>query len=598
MYAIRTVRRGALILAIAVMVLVGVAGQAQAHAFLKRTTPAAGVLVDQSPRNVSITYSGRVQTSFATIRVFNSEGSRVDAGPVTPRTHDPRTLDIELDPDLPDGTYTVASHALAADGHPVDRMFVFHVGAPGRSPSGLTAAEVGGGTMSPSVGILGGVVRGLNLTALLVLAGGLIFWFLIWHRKESFARPARIENAFRRGLTRMVGFSWATLVVTTVLGYILYGAAASGVGLSQAINPTVLTTVASTQFGRVSALKFLLLFGGAILWSIATQTKPTSESTQVRSPSLGAASAPVMPSRIHLALGGVMLLVLLATPGLTGHAVTVSPVVLSVGADALHMLAAAAWMGGLAALLLVAMRSSRDVEETERVRWMTPVVGRFSSLATVSVIVLVLTGTYRAWAEVGALDALFGTTYGTLLLVKIGLFVPLLGLGALNNIWTRRRLKGAVDGAYGSSALSRLRRSVAVEVILGIVVVGVTAALVNATPASMAAGAKGPVMKMVALPGIAVHIMVTPARAGKNEIHIEATGEDGGPVSLQSVGLSFELPEKDIRAPWVETTSHGPGLFVGEGHQLSIAGDWIAMVRLTRSDFTIEEFKVQIPVEP
>ena len=56
---------------------------------------------------------------------------------------------------------------------------------------------------------------------------------------------------------------------------------------------------------------------------------------------------------------------------------------------------------------------------------------RFSTLALASVIVLICTGLNNAWNLVGGFAPLFGTDYGKLLLVKLGLLVSLLAIGSI-----------------------------------------------------------------------------------------------------------------------------------------------------------------------
>ena len=65
-------------------------------------------------------------------------------------------------------------------------------------------------------------------------------------------------------------------------------------------------------------------------------------------------------------------------------------------------------------------------------------VRRFSRVAFGSVLVLVATGIYQSWRQVGSWSALTGTSYGQLLLVKIGLVAVLVGIAWISRRWTAR----------------------------------------------------------------------------------------------------------------------------------------------------------------
>jgi copper transport protein len=147
--------------------------------------------------------------------------------------------------------------------------------------------------------------------------------------------------------------------------------------------------------------------------------------------------------------------------------------VTAVFSDWAHVVAAGCWAGGLA-LLLVALLRARE-------RWTVAarIVPRFSDLAVVSISVLLSAGVLSGFLEVRSWSGLWETTYGRLLLVKVGLVLPILALGAFNNRVSVPRLRTGV-----SSAVERRRfvTSVTVELALAVVIVGVTAALVAEPP--------------------------------------------------------------------------------------------------------------------
>jgi putative copper export protein len=92
-------------------------------------------------------------------------------------------------------------------------------------------------------------------------------------------------------------------------------------------------------------------------------------------------------------------------------------------ADILHLLASGIWLGGLLPfVLLLATLPNAAAEITHR----------FSSLATISVLILLPSGIVNGWMILGSIAALLGTLYGELLLGKIALFLLMLVFAGVN----------------------------------------------------------------------------------------------------------------------------------------------------------------------
>ena len=91
-----------------------------------------------------------------------------------------------------------------------------------------------------------------------------------------------------------------------------------------------------------------------------------------------------------------------------------------------------------------------------------------------------MAGAINGYLRVRAWRGLWETEYGVLLLVKIGLVLPLLALGAYNNRFAVPRLREKI-----ASAVERRRflRLATFELVIILAVVGVTAGLVNAARA-------------------------------------------------------------------------------------------------------------------
>lgn len=136
-------------------------------------------------------------------------------------------------------------------------------------------------------------------------------------------------------------------------------------------------------------------------------------------------------------------------------------------ADALHLLASAAWIGGLAPLaLLLAVAGGRH--DFARVSFAHDATQRFSMLGIASVGTLLATGIVNAWILVGSVHALLVTEYGRLLMCKIVLFAVMVAIAAANRFWLTPRLAPPPGSEVQLPALRQLTRNSVVEIALTI----------------------------------------------------------------------------------------------------------------------------------
>jgi copper transport protein len=583
------------LIVVGVSLVVLIAPSAGAHAVLIETQPGFDRVVDEPPGRVTLRFSEPVETALGSIRVFDSGGERVDAGSVE-QTDDASSIAVGLETDLPGGTYTTTWSVVSGDSHPVRGAFVWHVGAPGTRPQGIAADVLRTGTLE---GILFGVARWLIFGGLLLLAGTWSFTFFIWRlpRTSLAAVSTGTDEAFRRRTRRLLVSAWITVVAATFAAVILQTATAAGVTLIDAMDPNAIGEVLTTRYGRAALLRLGVLIAVAVAWLAWGRTPAAKRASRIRSASVGAAAIEVPLPPWALIAGSASMLVLLATPGLAGHAASADPPAVNLVADTLHLAAAAVWIGGLATLFVAVFPATADVGPDERTRALAPVIARFSDIALIAVAAIVVTGTYRSWVEVGALKGLT-TSYGLVLLTKIAVFLPLLALGAINNRVLKPRIAAAAHGGDGSGALRTIRRAVGVEITLAIVVVAVTAVLVNLAPARSEVTPTGPFVTDVRIGGDNLNVLVTPTHVGENIIHLTATEPSGNPVEIRSMRVRFEQPERDIGPIFARARRLAPGHFAVQGHQLSVAGEWRLEVLALIDKFTQQRATVEFEVGP
>jgi len=248
------------------------------------------------------------------------------------------------------------------------------------------------------------------------------------------------------------------------------------------------------------------------------------------------------------------------------------------------------WLGGLVVVVTALLRPGGP-----DVAVMAGAVRRFSTIALCCIGVLVASGTYQAWRQVGTLGALTGTVYGRLLLIKLLGVGLLIALGYLARVWIAHYLAGAARP--DEVAVRQLRRSTGLEMVLAAGVLGITAMLVNAPPARTAFEA--PVSTTVAFDTGgpngkgSVQIFVSPAKAGSDLVHIEVVNPAGEPEVVPELTATMSLPARQLGPLPVGLSGGGTSHYYGNA-TIPLAGKWQLAVTVRTSD--IDETTVTVPV--
>ncbi|MCK1820957.1 copper resistance protein CopC [Streptomyces sp. XM83C] len=405
-----------LLLAVAGALLAG-AAPASAHAALTGSDPRQGAVVQQAPAQVTLTFSESVAVGGDSLRVLDPKGNRVDTG--DPTEVSGTTYAVKLHSGLPDGTYTVTYQVVSADSHPVAGAYTFSVGAPSSTTVSVTGQEAGGGL----VGGLYGFGRYVSYAGFIVLVGGAAFVLACW--------PA---GAGVRAVQRVVVAGWLALTAATLWLLLLRGAYTTSGKAGDILDLDLLGQVLQTKTGAALVSRLLLLAAAALFIAVLFGAWDKREAEEKRDLTFGLAVG-----------GGVVAAGLAASWAMAEHASTGLQPGIAMPVDVLHLLAVAAWLGGLTALLVALYRAPAG----------TPVaavaVRRFSAVAFGSVVVLAATGTYQSWRQLGSWSAFTGTRYGQYLLAKIGLVALLVGIAWISRRWTGRLRDAAALSSTGSA---------------------------------------------------------------------------------------------------------------------------------------------------
>lgn len=174
---------------------------------------------------------------------------------------------------------------------------------------------------------------------------------------------------------------------------------------------------------------------------------------------------------------------LVASRSMTGHAIAVrSDTLWVVASDSVHLVATALWAGGLPFLLYSLIHTGRTPGSLTV--WVSEIVKRFSRVAAVSVLVLLLTGLYQSLTHVGGLDALTATPYGNALTLKLAIFALMLLLGAINFLSTKAKLLRAAGSAFQPDLKRTIFVRIGTESVLGLSILILTGFLTVLSPAA------------------------------------------------------------------------------------------------------------------
>lgn len=370
---------------------------AAGHAALLNSTPAPGQRLLDPPARIALQFSQRLNPRLSGARLLQA---RSGSPPLPGRWQaGGRALVLVAAGPLPRGSYRVSWRSVSTDdGHPLEGSFSF----------GVRAAAPGGSSLqggaSGAAGWTAALLRWALYLALLPFAGGLLVQALVARRGGSWMAPASLgepRGAVARTASEVANRGRALGEDAGALALGLAGAlaaveafAAAGRLVPEALPDFLLDGVA----GRA---RLALVACVAVALALARRWP--------RAGALGAAAA-------------------LASLSASGHAWTAQPRAATLVADFVHLLGGAVWLGAGALLAAAWWPALRRADPPVRRMVAAEVLPAFSALALPAFLAAMVAGTIAAAIELGRPSALWGTTYGVVLSLKVGLVVAAGGL--------------------------------------------------------------------------------------------------------------------------------------------------------------------------
>lgn len=526
-----------------------------AHAELVASDPGPNASLVEAPEEVRITFSEPIDPGAAFVDLLDAQLTALDGvGPV--EVAEGGMLAIAELPPLDPGVYTVSYQAISTvDGHATTGLFAFAV-----DPSGARAPPTAVPTStSPSLDPWAIGFRWLALAAALVAIGSLATWWLAGRPVLANAAP----QADRRPPWPLVGLA-AGGAVMGLVGYLLIAARPIGDARSAGggLPFDVVAPFGWTPFAiamRVALVACLAAVVVVVSTLISRRGRPDGGGE------LAAA-----------ALAAGCLAVALAGMSAAGHASSLGGP-LAGAIDWLHLLAAAAWLGGLVAIWPLARRASAPTGSAAVARAM---LRRHGPVALVAGPLVVLTGLANSPIVVGNARELVASEHGNLVLAKAALTSLALGIGAANHLLLRGRGRGNAAMLVG------------VELMIAAVAVMAAASMVTLQPgASRQPVLTGAPVNPAHLYGTAgpssIHVSVSLPAPGNQSYRVTIKdAESETPRSdVQKVFLTFgPPPESGLPAERVELKARdADGLYGTRGAYTPLVGEWNLEVRVRRS---------------
>lgn len=530
------------VLVAGLLLLPFVAGGAAAHGFAIGGDPEPYAILDAAPSRVVVWMTEPIEPALSHVRVLDPDGQEYGRGEAYAADGNTSRLAIDIAP-LGNGTYTVTWEARwISDGHDTKGTYGFALGN-ATLPADFGAEGAASTFEGPDA--LEVALKTVLFGGAFLALGGILFFLLVDRGASGPGGAWRAQALALAGALAVAFASLALLLRLTASGY--------DTGLAAAI-PQMGRMASETQLGGVLAVRTLFALALALLLGMTMRT----------------------PGRAPLLAASGAALPLLPTLTFTSHAAAAGiGLSMPILVDFAHLLAGAAWVGGLP-LLAWGLRGAPSDAPALAIR--------FSRLAMLSSAAVIATGVLSSLARLPGPDALLSTAYGQVLVAKVVLVGALVAFGAWNQFVLIPRA--------ARTGWSRLSRSTAAEAGVAALVLLAAGALTGLPPVPPAAAALGPAVFHETLDGeaVTVELTVTPYRLGVNQFVVNLTIQENGTAldyaKKVEMFLNYrgEVAGDDKLGAATLALEHVEGGTYSARGGLGLRGEWSATVLVQRPD--------------
>lgn len=541
---------------------------AYAHPAIVNSDPAQSSSVSSGINQIVIHYSEAIEIEFSAIKIFDSSGNQID-NKDTKYIGSESTLAVTTSP-LKDGIYTVTSKVLSKiDGHLVDEAFVFGVGdvaVPPPKPRDITES-----TYFPEAG-----ARLPGIIGQVIVLGSAISSVIIWG-------AMRKKNLIKENLSDLQKFYQAKFSSIIGIGLFLVFASNILMLVVQTLRlQTSASTVLQTSFGSIWIIRMAITVVLLAVWFLIENKSNVSNKKQI------------------LLLG--LSLILISTTTIIGHGAA-SEQISAITIDYVHSLIASVWIGGVIffGFILLPALSKLDGNKKEIITLLA--IPRFSSMIVISLGVLVITGPALLWLLEDDVVLLSQSSYGFLIMAKIGVASTMAALGGYNQF----KIQKSAERDIKSNTINvhrKLGKSLKTEAVLGIILLGLVALLTNSSlPTSQAQQVQQVTYGFQTSEfseNARFDINIDPFASGSNTIVVSVFDSDGNSLEdMDDLMLKVSNPQRNI-APidiLVSKVSEKQNEYQGN-LAFGFSGNWNIEVEAKRKNHANESISFSVVVKP
>jgi len=542
-----------------------------AHPFTEETIPSLGSNALVNTTEVIVYFSEPIDINFSEIKVFDSNGNQIDNK--NTNYHDGESSLIVTTSPLDDGVYTASVKVLSkVDGHLVPSAFLFGVGdviIKDQNPPEVDSEII----FFPEAG-----ARFPGILGQTIVLGAVIASLLIWGTQS--------KQLIKEELDKVEIFHHGKFMSITGIGLMLVFISDILMIVVQTIRlETSPLDVIGTYFGTVWLARMVITIVLLGIWFGMDRKKTLSKKNQI----------PML----------VASLVLISTSSLIGHGAA-SEQVGALALDYIHNLVSAVWIGGIIYFVFTLLPTFSQLKDITREKMSLLAIPRFSIAFIISIGIVIITGPTLMWFLESDVGLITESVFGQLIILKIAIATIIVGLGGFLQFNIQKNAeKNFLSGKI--TVHKKLKKSLKVEAVLGIILLGVVALLTNGT---LPAGEIQKVDAQEIVYGFKTtqfsenakfEIDISPFSSGTNTIFVKVSDFEGNQLyDSEEIQVKISNPSKNIspiEVPIPIKKFSDPIQFQGE-LTFGFSGEWLVEIEAQRTENANESIMLNLLVKP
>lgn len=544
---------------------------AAAHPFTEETIPNLRSNAPVGTTEVIVYFSEPVDINFSEIKVFDNSGNQID-NKDTDYYEDELSLIVTTSP-LDDGVYTASVKVLSkVDGHLVPSAFLFGIGDAIIQNTNLPEvdSEI---IFFPEAG-----ARFPGILGQTIVLGAVIASLIIWGTQN--------KQLIKEELDKVEIFHHGKFMFITGVGLMLVFISDILMIIVQTLRlETSPLDVIETYFGTVWLARMIITIVLLGIWFGMDRKKILSKKNQI----------PML----------IASLVLISTSSLIGHGAA-SEQMGALVLDYIHNLVAAVWIGGIIYFVFTLLPTFSQLKDTNREKMSLAMIPRFSVAFIISIGIVIITGPTLMWFLETDVGLITESVFGQLIILKIAIAAIMVGLGGFFQL----RVQKNAEKNYSSGKIlvfKKLKKSLKVDAVLGIILLGVVALLTNGT---LPAGEVQKVNAQEIIYGFKTiefsenakfEIDISPFSSGTNTILVKVSDFEGNQLyDSDQIHVKISNPSKNIspiEVPMEIKNLSDPIQFKGE-LTFGFSGEWLVEVEAQRTENANESIMLNLLVKP